>query len=94
MGCDTQRGAIARSPRSRDSEPGKRGREIVGMDVGERFRMPVASHASEWLTRSQCWLGAKLMKGPMKDAMAAGINLEEPGSTWRRICRAPARIST
>ena len=31
--------------------------------------------ASEWLAYYQYWLGAKLVKGPMKDAIAAELTL-------------------
>jgi bacterioferritin len=54
---------------------GTRGREIVGMDVGELLEMLDAAYASEWLAYYQYWLGAKLIKGPMKDAVAAELNL-------------------
>jgi len=54
---------------------GKRGREIVGMDVDELIGMLNQAYASEWLAYYQYWLGAKLIKGPMKDAVAAELNL-------------------
>lgn len=54
---------------------GKRGTEIVGMDVKELIRLLNAAYASEWLAYYQYWLGAKLVKGPMKDAVAAELNL-------------------
>lgn len=54
---------------------GTRGREIVGMDVDELLRMLDAAYASEWLAYYQYWLGAKLIKGPMKDAVAAELTL-------------------
>jgi bacterioferritin len=56
---------------------GTRGREIVGMnmDVEELLRMLNAAYASEWLAYYQYWLGAKVLKGPMKDAVAAELNL-------------------
>lgn len=54
---------------------GKRGTEIVGMDVNELVRMLNAAYASEWLAYYQYWLGAKLAKGPMKDAVAAELTL-------------------
>jgi len=54
---------------------GTRGREIVGMDVDELLKMLDAAYASEWLAYYQYWLGAKLIKGPMKDAVAAELNL-------------------
>ena len=54
---------------------GTRGTEIVGMDVNELLRLLNAAYASEWLAYYQYWLGAKVLKGPMKDAVAAELNL-------------------
>jgi len=54
---------------------GTRGREIVGMDVDELIRLLNGAFASEWLAYYQYWLGAKVIKGPMKDAVAAELNL-------------------
>ncbi|MGA2079404.1 MAG: ferritin-like domain-containing protein [Holophaga sp.] len=54
---------------------GTRGREIVGMDVEQLLRLLNAAFASEWLAYYQYWLGAKVLKGPMKDAVAAELNL-------------------
>jgi len=54
---------------------GTRGREIVGMDVNELLRLLNQAYASEWLAYYQYWLGAKVIKGPMKDAVAGELNL-------------------
>jgi bacterioferritin len=54
---------------------GTRGREIVGMDIRELLELLNRAYASEWLAYYQYWLGAKLIKGPMKDAVAAELNL-------------------
>ena len=54
---------------------GTRGREIIGMDVNELLKLLNAAYASEWLAYYQYWLGAKLIKGPMKDAIAAELTL-------------------
>jgi bacterioferritin len=54
---------------------GTRGRAIIGMDVNELLRLLNAAYASEWLAYYQYWLGAKLIKGPMKDAVAAELTL-------------------
>ena len=54
---------------------GTRGRAIVGMDVEELIKMLNQAYASEWLAYYQYWIGAKLIKGPMKDAVAAELNL-------------------
>ena len=54
---------------------GTRAREIVGMDVEQLLTLLNQAYASEWLAYYQYWLGAKLIKGPMKDAVAAELNL-------------------
>jgi bacterioferritin len=60
-----------------EASMGTRGREIVGMnmDVDELLRLLNAAYASEWLAYYQYWLGAKVLKGPMKDAVAAELTL-------------------
>ena len=52
---------------------GTKGREIVGMDVGELLDTLNRAYADEWLAYYQYWLGAKLVKGPMKDAVMAEL---------------------
>ena len=56
---------------------GTRGREIVGMNmnVDELLKLLNAAFASEWLAYYQYWLGAKVLKGPMKDAVAAELTI-------------------
>jgi bacterioferritin len=54
---------------------GTRGREIIGMDIEQLIELLNQAYASEWLAYYQYWLGAKLIKGPMKDAVAAELNL-------------------
>ena len=54
---------------------GTRGREIIGMNVNELLDLLNSAYASEWLAYYQYWLGAKLIKGPMKDAVAAELTL-------------------
>jgi bacterioferritin len=54
---------------------GTRAREIIGMDVDELLTLLNRAYASEWLAYYQYWLGAKVIKGPMKDAVAAELNL-------------------
>ena len=54
---------------------GTRGRAIIGMDVNELLKLLNQAYASEWLAYYQYWLGAKVLKGPMKDAVAAELNL-------------------
>jgi len=52
---------------------GTKAREILGMDVDELLKLLNEAFASEWLAYYQYWLGAKVIKGPMKDAVAAEL---------------------
>lgn len=52
---------------------GTRGREIVGLDVDELLTLLNKALADEWFAYYQYWLGAKVVKGPMKDAVAAEL---------------------
>ena len=52
---------------------GTKGREIVEMDVNELLKMLNRAFADEWLAYYQYWMGAKLVKGPMKDAVASEL---------------------
>ncbi len=52
---------------------GTKGREIVGMDVEVLVKLLNRAFADEWLAHYQYWLGAKLAKGPMKDAIIAEL---------------------
>jgi len=52
---------------------GTRAREIIGMDVNKLIDMLNRALASEWLAYYQYWLGAKVIKGPMKEAVAAEL---------------------
>lgn len=45
------------------------------MDVGQLLNLLNKAYAGEWLAYYQYWLGAKVIKGPMKDAVAAELNL-------------------
>jgi bacterioferritin len=54
---------------------GTKGRAIVGMNVDKLVEALNRAYASEWLAYYQYWLGAKLIKGPMKDAVAAELTL-------------------
>jgi bacterioferritin len=54
---------------------GTKGRQIIGMDLDELLGLLNAAYASEWLAYYQYWLGAKILKGPMKDAVAAELTL-------------------
>ncbi|OGV59573.1 MAG: ferritin [Lentisphaerae bacterium RIFOXYC12_FULL_60_16] len=52
---------------------GTKGREIVGMDVNKLVKLLNCAFADEWLAYYQYWLGAKVAKGPMKDAVMAEL---------------------
>lgn len=52
---------------------GTRGREIVGMDVDQLLEVLNKAFADEWLAYYQYWLGAKVAKGPMKEAVIAEL---------------------
>lgn len=48
---------------------GTRGIEIVGMDVKELLELLNRAYSDEWLAYYQYWIGAKIVAGPMKDAV-------------------------
>ena len=52
---------------------GTRGREIVGMDVNQLLDLLNKAFCDEWFAYYQYWLGAKLVKGPMKDAVSSEL---------------------
>ncbi len=52
---------------------GTKGRAIVGMDVQEVINLLNRAFADEWLAYYQYWLGAKVAKGPMKEAITAEL---------------------
>lgn len=52
---------------------GTKGIEIVGMDVKELIDLLNKAFADEWLAHYQYWLGAKVIKGPMKEAVIAEL---------------------
>lgn len=54
---------------------GTKGRQIVDMDINELLSLLNQAFADEWLAYYQYWLGAKIVKGPMKDAVAAELLL-------------------
>jgi len=52
---------------------GTKGREIVGMDVNKVLGLLNKAFADEWLAYYQYWLGAKVVAGPMKNAVIAEL---------------------
>ena len=54
---------------------GQKGRSIVKMDVDELISLFNKALSDEWLAYYQYWIGAKVVKGPMKDAVIAELTL-------------------
>jgi len=54
---------------------GQKGREIVKMDVDELINLLNRALSDEWLAYYQYWVGSKVVKGPMKDAVTAELTL-------------------
>ena len=54
---------------------GQKGREIVKMNVDELINILNKALSDEWLAYYQYWIGAKVVKGPMKDAVIAELTL-------------------
>lgn len=52
---------------------GTRGREIVGEHLGRVLELLNKAFADEWLAYYQYWIGAKVVEGPMKDAVIAEL---------------------
>jgi bacterioferritin len=52
---------------------GTKGRSIVTMDVNELLTLLNKAYSDEWLAYYQYWVGAKVVKGPMKDAVIAEL---------------------
>jgi bacterioferritin len=70
---------------------GTKGIEIVDMDVDELLGMLNAAFADEWLAYYQYWLGARVVKGPMKEAAIAELT-EHAGDELRHADMLSARI--
>lgn len=54
---------------------GQKGRSIVKMDVDELLRLLNRALADEWLAYYQYWVGSKVVRGPMKDAVIAELTI-------------------
>ncbi len=52
---------------------GKRGKEIVKLDVEELVKHLNKAYADEWLAYYQYWIGAKIAVGPMRGAVVAEL---------------------
>jgi len=53
---------------------GTKGIEIVKLDVTKLIQLLNKAFADEWLAYYQYWTGAKVVKGPMRGAVAAELN--------------------
>lgn len=53
----------------------QKGREIVRMNVDDLINLLNKALADEWLAYYQYWVGAKVVKGPMKDAVISELNI-------------------
>jgi bacterioferritin len=54
---------------------GQKGRSIVKMDVDKLINLLNKALADEWLAYYQYWVGAKVVKGPMKDAVISELTI-------------------
>ncbi len=70
---------------------GTKGIEIVGMDVKQLIAMLNKAYADEWLAYYQYWVGAKVAKGPMKEAVIAEL-LQHAADELRHADMLTARI--
>lgn len=52
---------------------GTRGRAIVNMDINRVIELLNKAYADEWLAYYQYWIGAKIIAGPMKEAVIAEL---------------------
>ena len=52
---------------------GTKGRAIIKLDVDELVTLLNKAYADEWLAYYQYWVGAAIVKGPMKEAAVAEL---------------------
>jgi bacterioferritin len=70
---------------------GTKGTAIVGVDVAKLLKLLNKAYADEWLAYYQYWIGAKVIKGPLRGAVAgelavhAGEELKHAGMLAERI---------
>jgi len=70
---------------------GTKGREIVGMDVKQVTGWLNKAFADEWLAYYQYWIGAKVVRGPMKEAVIAELT-QHAGDELRHADMLAVRI--
>jgi bacterioferritin len=54
---------------------GQKGKEIVRMNVDELISLLNRALSDEWLAYYQYWIGAKVVRGPMKDAVISELTI-------------------
>lgn len=70
---------------------GTRGREIVDMDIKQLVKLLNKAFSDEWLAYYQYWIGAKVVKGPMKEAVIAEL-IQHAGDELRHADMVALRI--
>jgi bacterioferritin len=70
---------------------GTKGKEIIGMDVSKLLALLNKAYADEWLAYYQYWIGSKVVKGPMKEAVIAEL-VEHAADELRHADMLTARI--
>ena len=70
---------------------GTKGREIVGVGVNKLVKLLNKAFADEWLAYYQYWVGAKVVRGPMKDAAIAEL-IQHAGDELRHAGMLTDRI--
>lgn len=70
---------------------GTKGREILGLNVDELIAKLNRALADEWFAYYQYWVGAKVIKGPMKDEAAAEL-IQHAADELRHADMLSARI--
>ena len=58
---------------NKENGMGTKGIAIVDMDVGKLIGILNKAFSDEWLAYYQYWIGAKVVKGPMKEAVIAEL---------------------
>ncbi|MFO7836683.1 MAG: ferritin-like domain-containing protein [Candidatus Thorarchaeota archaeon] len=72
---------------------GKRGKEIVGLNVDELIEKLNKAFADEWLAYYQYWIGSEVAVGPMRGAVVAEL-VEHAGDELRHAGMLSERILT
>ena len=70
---------------------GSKGKEIVKMNINELVNELNRAFADEWLAYYQYWIGAKVVKGPMKEVVIAEL-IQHAGDELRHAGMLTGRI--